>query len=64
MKRTLRLAKETLGEIATDELRDVVGAAQTQGEVCLVLSLNDVTRCGSPTCGYGCTGTSSGPLTK
>ena len=63
MKRTLRLAKEVLGEITTEELRDVVGAAQTQGDVCLVLSLNDLTRCGRPTCGQTCTGTSD-PQTK
>jgi hypothetical protein len=63
MKRTLRLAKETLGEITTDDLRNVVGAAETQGNVCVVLSLDNLTHCGSPTCGRTCTGTSD-PLTK
>lgn len=63
MKRTLRLSKEVLGEIATDDLRNVVGAAQTQAAVCQVLSLNDLTHCGRPTCGQTCTGTSD-PQTK
>jgi len=61
VKRTLRLSKEVLSELGTDDLRAVRGGAQTNGELCVRLSLDPT--CGVPTCGRNCTGTSD-PLTK
>jgi hypothetical protein len=62
MKRSLRLSREVLSELTTDDLRAVNGAAaQTNGDLCVALSL-DLT-CGRPTCGRNCTGRSD-PLTK
>jgi len=63
VKRTLRLSREVLSELTNDDLRAVNGGAQTQGDVCIVLSLDRITACGSPTCGRTCTGTSD-PVTK
>jgi hypothetical protein len=62
VKRTLHLTKEVLTELATDDLRGVVGGyALTRDAKCVQLSLDPT--CGRPTCGRNCTGTSD-PLTK
>jgi hypothetical protein len=66
--RSLRLTKETLTELSTAELRDVVGATATTDPVCaqlsalvrkcVVIDLSDNARCRA-TCGETCTGTST-----
>lgn len=61
MKRTLRLKKDVLTELTTDELGAVVGGADTVKTYCELLSI-DAT-CGRPTCGRNCTAVSD-PVTK
>jgi thymidine phosphorylase len=66
--RNLRLTKETLAELSTAELRDVVGATATNDpacaqisaflRACVVVDLSDDAGCRA-TCGSTCTGTST-----
>lgn len=60
MRRTLTLKKDVLTELTalTDgDLGAVAGGVPTGKDICAVLTLE--VGCGAPTCGRGCTGTST-----
>ena len=60
MKRTLRLTKEVLAELTTDELRSIIGGETTGAlsiklAICQQISAAVGGDCLRPTCGPGCT---------